>query len=310
MQQDYPQDWQALLAAARRKAPLVLRSAPLANAPPSAPTRQGMALAATQAGEFAWALHQAVPVEQIDGFSQGHFSVQDAAAQLAAPLLLRAIAPSATPPARRLRILDACAAPGGKTVHLLECARAWGWSMDVIALDMDAQRCQRIHHNLRRCGLEAQVKVADASQPQDWWDGQGFDGILLDAPCSASGIVRRHPDVPWLRRPTDIDQLAHIQRQLLDALWPLLRPDGKLLYCTCSQFKAEGVDQARSFLARNTQAQLLPSPGHLLAGLDRMETLLPENPQCCAPISPSSEGLTGWAREHDGFFYALFEHTR
>ena len=149
-----------------------------------------------------------------------------------------------------LRLLDACAAPGGKTAHLLELADA-----RVTALEVDARRAERIHDTLDRLGLQAEaVHVADAEQVKAWWDGQLYDGILLDAPCSASGIVRRHPDIVWLRRAADIEQLAAIQSRLLQRLWPLVRPGGRLLYCTCSVFKAEGDDRIEAFLASNSDA--------------------------------------------------------
>ena len=150
-------------------------------------------------------------------------------------------------------------------------------------------RCDRIHDNLTRLGLSARVLAADAGQPARWWDGQPFDAILLDAPCTASGIGRRHPDVRWLRRPTDVHQLADVQQRLLQVLWPLLAPGGRLLYCTCSVFKAEGADTIQAFLARNTDAVLLPSPGHLLPRAAAGEASLMDNP----------------LGEHDGFFYAL-----
>jgi 16S rRNA (cytosine967-C5)-methyltransferase len=182
-------------------------------------------------------------------------------------------------------VLDACAAPGGKTAHLLECAE-----LDLLALDVDAQRCVRIRDNLRRLGLDAEVRAADAAETGSWWDGRAFDAILLDAPCTASGIVRRHPDVRWLRRPDDIAQLAAQQRRLLDALWPTLRAGGRLLYCTCSVFKAEGDAQVQDFLRRHPDAQLLPSPGHLLPG---------EPPQGQAGMGDNRQD------GQDGFFYAL-----
>ena len=198
-------------------------------------------------------------------------------------------------PGDRLRLLDACAAPGGKTAHLLEYAgSADGAGADVLALDIDARRCGRVGQNLARLGLQADIRVGDAARPADWWDGQPLDGVLLDAPCTASGIVRRHPDVRWLRRPTDIAQLAAIQAQLLTTLWPLVRPGGRLLYCTCSVFVAEGDAQAQAFLAHHTDARLMPSPGHLRpqSGVDsKVSAGIPDN-------------LTG---EHDGFYYALFE---
>ena len=172
-------------------------------------------------GALGITLAKARPVQDIPGFAEGVASVQDAAAQLAAPLLLGRFRTEAAP----LRVLDACAAPGGKTAHLLElgdCA--------VTALEIDSQRAERIHQNLQRLGLQANIIVGDAAQPDAWWDGVAFDAILLDAPCTASGIVRRHPDVPWLRRETDVSSLSAIQARLLQALWPLLKPGGQLLY--------------------------------------------------------------------------------
>ena len=161
----------------------------------------------------------------------------------------------------------------------------------VLALDVDAARCERIHQNLQRLGLTAQVVAADAGQPVSWWDGVMFDAILLDAPCTASGIVRRHPDVRWLRRPTDSEQLARIQAMLLKALWPLVKPGGRLLYCTCSIFRAEGDQTVQAFLQRNTDALMQPSPGHLIPG----------QPPFGLPVEDNPLG------EHDGFYYALLE---
>ncbi len=231
-----------------------------------------------------------MPVGQLPGFADGVVSVQDGAAQMAAPLLLAGLDAS-----QPLRLLDACAAPGGKTAHLLEWAAALRAPWQVTALEVDAQRAERIHDNLRRLGLSAQVLVADAARPADWWQqasgGALFDAILLDAPCTASGIVRRHPDVRWLRRESDVAQLAVQQARLLAALWPLLRPGGRMLYCTCSVFRAEGDGQIAAFLAHNTDARLLPSPGHLFPGNPDKRHALPDN-------GPG---------EHDGFFYALLQ---
>jgi 16S rRNA (cytosine967-C5)-methyltransferase len=199
---------------------------------------------------------------------------------MAAPLLLSGLTPHSA-----FRVLDACAAPGGKTGHLLELGAA-----RVTALDVDMARCERIRQNLGRLGLTADVVAADAAQPDTWWDGTPFDAILLDAPCTASGIVRRHPDIRWLRRETDIAQLAALQRKLLHALWPLVAPGGRLLYCTCSVFLAEGQQQVETFLAHNTDATLLPSPGHLIPGIPGKAGTVTDNPG-----------------EHDGFFYALLQ---
>lgn len=280
LQQDHSQHWESILQANNQQAPLTLR----VNARHGSPgayleTLTQAGLQARQVGPSAIALDAAVPVHSLPGFARGHVSVQDAAAQWAAPLLLEGRSWTAD-----MRLLDACAAPGGKTGHLLELCDA-----QVLALEVDPQRAQRIGENLARLGLQARVCTADAAQPQAWWDAQLFDGILLDAPCTASGIVRRHPDVRWLRRASDVEALAGLQRNMLAALWPLLRPGGRLLFCTCSVFRAEGQAQVQTFLAHNSDAQLLPSPGHLLPQSGAKAQSLPDN-------GPS---------DHDGFFYAL-----
>jgi 16S rRNA (cytosine967-C5)-methyltransferase len=226
-------------------------------------------------------LDHAVPVHSLPGFSEGRVSVQDAAAQMAAPMLL-----SATKQGAPLRILDACAAPGGKTGHLLELCDA-----EVLALEVDPRRSQRINETLSRLGLQAAVQTADAARPDAWWDGKPFDAILLDAPCTASGIVRRHPDVRWLRRETDIAQLSLLQKKMLQNLWPLLAGGGSLLYCTCSVFREEGSAQVQTFLAHNTDARLLPSPGHLI----------PQNGTKAEHV-PDNQSIS-----HDGFFFALLQ---
>ena len=285
---DHPSSWQAILRANNARAPLILRI----NERKTTPGQylKGLVainIEASRVGEYGVVLANPQPIPSLPGFAEGHFSVQDAAAQLAAPLLVKGLAPLHA--GGRLNLLDACAAPGGKTAHLLELVDA-----DVTALDIDARRCERIDQNMQRLGLQARVVVGDASKPNSWWDGTLFDGILLDAPCTASGIVRRHPDVRWLRRPTDIAQLAALQAQLLETLWPLLRPSGRLLYCTCSVFKAEGEAQIQTFVAHHTDAVLRPAPGHLL----------PQN-RAAGPASPTlPDNLAG---EHDGFYYALLE---
>ena len=292
VKQDHPKDWQRILAANNAQAPMSLR----VNKQKRTPVQYQQALAAINIdsqlfGADGVQLLQAQPVQALPGFADGVVSVQDGAAMLAAPLLLDGVDLS-----QPLQVLDACAAPGGKTAHLLEFAGV-GSPMQVTALEVDAERSTRIHDTLQRTGLQAQVKVlvADAGKPQEWWQqangGQQFDAILLDAPCTASGIVRRHPDVRWLRRESDVAQLAAIQSKILDALWPLLKNGGRMLYCTCSVFKAEGDEQVQAFLARNTQAQLLPSPGHLIPGITAQGDVLPEN----------------GAGDHDGFFYALLQ---
>ena len=281
---DYPKDWQAILQASQQAAPMSLR---VNRRKTDRETLQQQWLAqgilADAVGEDGLVLRQAKPVQAIEGFSQGLCSVQDAAAQLAVPLLLKGLQARK---GERLRVLDACAAPGGKTAHLLEYADA-----DVWALDIDAERCERIKENLLRLGLQAKVVCADVADTTAWWSGQLFDAILLDAPCTASGIVRRHPDIPLLRRESDLTALVKEQQRLLDALWPLLATDGRMLYCTCSVFRDEGQHQIDSFLARNTQAVLRPSPGHLMPGMAANPAGLLDN------VASSS----------DGFFYAVLE---
>lgn len=290
VQDEYPEDWQQLLNMAQQAAPMSLRVDTRHHSVAAYQAKlQALGLGAKAVGASGLQLERAVPVHQLPGFELGHVSVQDAAAQVAAPLLLQGLDED-----RPWRILDACAAPGGKTGHLLACYP----QAQVLALDVDAARCQRIEDNLMRLGAQAQaraqVRAADAAQPAKWWDGVAFDAILLDAPCTASGIVRRHPDVRWLRRPGDSAQLAQTQAKLLKALWPLLVPGGRLLYCTCSVFHSEGEDTVQAFLQRNTQARMLPSPGHLIPGKIPMSL----------PLKHNALG------EHDGFYYALLEKIR
>jgi 16S rRNA (cytosine967-C5)-methyltransferase len=219
-------------------------------------------------------LARALPVGQLPGFADGRVSVQDAAAQLAAPLL------DAQP---GMRVLDACAAPGGKTTHLLEIAE-----LDLTALDNDAARLARVRQNLDRLQLDARLLTADVNDTAAWWDGKPFQRILADVPCSASGVVRRHPDIKWLRRAADIPQFVLQQRRLLDSLWRLLASDGKLLYTTCSIFQEENSLQIAEFLARNADARLLPLREVITLDGTPEGQLLPDN-------------------EHDGFYYALLQ---
>ena len=310
---DHPQHWQAVLQASQQAAPMTLRvnlahhHAPNGHAEQAGVTQYlkrlaDAGIAAHAVGDAGVVLDKARPVHELPGFADGAASVQDAAAQRAAPLLLHGLRESLSAagprPAGPLRVLDACAAPGGKTAHLLELLQSLGEAdATVLALDADARRCERIHDTLQRLKFmppapgqpQAEVRTADAAEVAAWWDGQPFDAILLDAPCTASGIVRRHPDVRWLRRESDVAQLAATQTRLLEALWPLLRPGGRLLYCTCSVFREEGERRVAAFVAHNTDARLLPSPGHLLPGLTENGAALPDN-------------RTG---EHDGFFHAL-----
>lgn len=233
----------------------------------------------TQVSGSGVILSPAAPVARIPGFAEGLVSVQDAGAQLAARMLS---------PREGERILDACAAPGGKTAHLLEISKA-----RVTALEVDSQRAERIRENLTRLGLTGcEVRVADAGDTSAWWDGTPFDSILLDAPCTASGIVRRHPDIPFSRREEDIAALSRQQERLLEALWPLVKLGGKLLYVVCSVFEAEGKAQIDAFLARHPDCRIAPAPA---GGLPARFALLPQE----------QDAQEGFPLVHDGFYYAL-----
>jgi 16S rRNA (cytosine967-C5)-methyltransferase len=296
-------DWgplaEPLMAAAQVHPPMALRVNRRRATPAEAAARLQTAGITARASrdpllDSCLLLDTPVPVTRLPGFDDGWLSVQDVQAQRAARWLLgdsddEARADRA---ADGWRVLDACAAPGGKTAHLLERA-----TLDLLALDSDADRLSRVGETLERLGLTAQLKAADAAQPDAWWDGTPFDAILLDAPCSASGIVRRHPDIRWLRRPGDIATLAAAQLRLLGALWPLLKPGGRLLLATCSVFRAEGQHLLDAFLQRNRDATVgwLPGrSGHLLP--------LPDN------ATPLDDGTTG--PPGDGFFYALLLKPR
>ncbi|NBW49285.1 MAG: 16S rRNA (cytosine(967)-C(5))-methyltransferase RsmB [Betaproteobacteria bacterium] len=282
VKQDHPQSWQTILQNANRHPPMTLRVNE--RKIQSSEYHQQLRNAGVDVARISGSLIEltrAVPVNALPGFSDGLVSVQDGAAQMAAKLLLAGVPANAHP-----RVLDACAAPGGKTAHLLELCDA-----DVLALEVDSQRAERIHQTLNRLGLTANVQTADAADTSIWWNGNPFDYVLLDAPCTASGIVRRHPDIRWLRRESEVLQLAAEQKKLLAALWPMLNPGGKMLFCTCSIFRAEGANQVETFLESNKDAVLLPSPGHLL----------PQGGQLGQDVADNLHG------DHDGFFYALFE---
>lgn len=283
LERDWPAHWQALLAFNNQRAPMTLRvNARRGGVADYLQRLAAAGMAARQVGPQAVELASPVPVQQLPGFEAGDVSVQDLAAQRAAPLLLAA---EGLPPGAR--VLDACAAPGGKTAHLLELA-----DLDLLALDSDPARLAKVDDTLRRLGLSARLQAADACAPAAWWDGRPFDAILLDAPCSASGIVRRHPDVRWLRRDADISALAATQAALLDALWPVLAPGGRLVYATCSVFRAEGSDQIDAFLQRAPDARARPSPGYLLP--------LAENAGQGDDAGPPMPVA-------DGFFYAVLD---
>ena len=280
LQTDHPQDWQAVLLASQKAAPMAVRVNQRQLTREQLQTAwQQQGVGSDVCGESGLILHRASHVQTLEGFDRGWFSVQDPGAQLAAPLLLNGLQP---PASGRWRVLDACAAPGGKSAHLLELA-----DIELTALDVDAQRLERVGQNLSRLGLMGggvRLVVADAARPHAWWDGRGFDAVLADVPCTASGIVRRHPDIRWLRKPADVGHTVRLQHQILDALWSVVAPGGKLLLVTCSIFPEEGEMQAKWFLSRHHEAVRLSAPGQLL------------------PCAPGSDDPAG----HDGFFYALF----
>ncbi len=288
LRSEYPSDWIAIAESQQQMPPLVLRvndARTTANDYIARLAERG--IDATQVGAQAIWLHQPKPVAEIPGFADGDVSVQDAGAQLAAPWLGTKAG---------MRVLDACAAPGGKTTHLAELG-----ATDLVALEIDSARAARIADNLRRCHLNASVIIGDAAHPDTWVAAAGhdrFDRILLDAPCTASGIVRRHPDIPWLRRPSDVAQLTTLQGELLDALWPLLNVGGRLLYVVCSLFPEEGREQIARFGERHSDARLLNLPA---------SQLLPAS--AAEPAAVSAWQGSSLPTLHDGFFYALLEKT-
>ena len=269
----WPGRWQSILEESNREPPLILRVNRRRISTEAWLARLAEAgIAGTQVGPQAVRLEVPVPLERLPGWDEGLVSVQDAGAQLAAPLL---------DVADGMRVLDACAAPGGKTTHLLELA-----ALDLVALDPNASRLARVGDNLAR------LVVGDALDPAQWHDGQAFDRILVDAPCSASGIVRRQPDVRWRRRRRDMATFSDRQAAMLGALWPLLAPGGKLLYSTCSVFPAEGDPVIARFLRSHPDALRLPLVWAFAPG---------EASESVTQLLPTS----GATRDHDGFYYAM-----
>jgi 16S rRNA (cytosine967-C5)-methyltransferase len=245
LQQAWPEQWEGIIDANNQQAPMSLRVNPgHTDRDTYIKDLQTAGLAARPAPHTrcGLVLETPCPVEQLPGFNEGTVSVQDGAAQLAATLL---------DPQPGERILDACAAPGGKTGHLLEQQPEMS---ELVALDVDSTRLQRVAQNLERLQLSASLQEGDATHPDSWWDGQPFDRILLDAPCSATGVIRRHPDIKLHRRPTDLQRLVATQHAMLKALWPLLRPGGTLLYATCSVLPEENRQQVKDFLGGTDDA--------------------------------------------------------
>lgn len=271
LRRDYPDAWESILEANNSHPPMTLR----ANRRQIEPEQylallQEAGLEAEMLEGGALRLKKPVGVDKLPRFADGLVSVQDQAAQWAAHLL--DLAPGK-------RVLDACAAPGGKAAHILETA-----DVMLTAVDKDAARLKRVAENFARLKLKGRLIAGDAAEPLPWWDGKPYDRILADVPCSASGVVRRHPDIKWLRRPSDLAQFAASQRTILAALWRLLAPGGKLLYATCSLFHEENADIVTDFVASHPDAKRQP-----------------------VSDIPSGQLLPNAA--HDGFFYALLEKS-
>lgn len=293
IERDWPQQAEAILAANNATAPITLRvnqavlerDAALAEL-----DAQGIAAQPCAFSPVGIRVSNQGSLQKLDGLAQGRLSVQDEAAQLAATLLS---------PKAGERVLDACAAPGGKTAHLLELQPKMA---ALVAIDNDNERLKRVHSNIERVRMSGAAVIAPvtltcaaAENTAAWWDGQLFDAILLDAPCTATGVIRRHPDIKLLRRPADVKNTVALQQSLLTALWPLLSPGGRLLYATCSVLQAENEQQVQRFCAEHSDALLAPIPSALHSmGLVRSHGL---------QLLPTEHG-------HDGFFYALITKTQ
>jgi 16S rRNA (cytosine967-C5)-methyltransferase len=265
----YPGQWRAALDAGNAHPPMGLRvNRCRADVPAYQRELAEQGIAAEACGSEALLLERALPVERLPGFRAGRVSVQDLGAQRAAHLLQLESGQ---------RVLDACAAPGGKSAHMLELA-----DVAVTALDIDERRAARIAPNLERLGLRAEIRIGDASLPEQWWDGRAYQRILADVPCSGSGVARRHPDVKWLRRASDIARFAERQDAILASLWRALAPGGKLLYATCSVFPQENEARVAAFVASE------PTARRIALSDGAADQWLPDG-------------------QHDGFFYALIE---
>lgn len=282
LRRDWPEDWEQIVAASNRRPPMSLRVNRLRI------DRSGYTALLVAAGmtarpipdcEMGLTLDQPCPTHSLPGFDEGLVSVQDGGAQLAASIL------DAVP---EQRVLDACAAPGGKSAAILERADN---QLDLIAIDHSATRLQSIRETLARLGLHAQVMLGDATELRGDWAQPPFDRILLDVPCSASGAIRRHPDIKWLRRADDILALRQQQDRILEAAWPLLAEGGRLLYATCSLFSEENQERVMAFLARHPDARERPLDVRWGRAMEVGRQLLP------------TDGA------HDGFYYALLERA-
>ncbi len=272
----YPSHWQAILATGNQHPPMTLRvNTQKISIEDYLQLLARQDIEASHVGGQAVVLVKPIAVEKIPGFSDGIVSVQDYGAQLAAPLL--DVQPG-------MRVLDACCAPGGKTGHILELA-----AVKLTAVDSDAARLERVQSNLNRLQLSASLLVGDAAS-SNWYDGQPFDRILADVPCTASGIVRRHVDIKWLRRESDVASFVAQQAKILPSLWQMLAKGGKLLYVTCSVFIEENQAQVDHFLQQHSDAKQLPLPANLLL-------------QGVTQVHGQLIPLTA----HDGFFYALLQ---
>ena len=288
IKKDWPHNWQDILEANNNRAPMWLRvNSSKCNVDQYIEKLRSANIESNKVKGFdnAVRLTQPQPISKLPGFNSGEVSVQDAAAQIAAHWLLKD---------GKNRVLDACAAPGGKSSHILEIG---GNNLDLVSIDSNKSRLSSISENFIRIGKTAKILEADASKPEDWWDGVKFDGILLDAPCSASGVIRRHPDIKTLRRASDLDKLAVIQLNLLNKLWDLLLPGGILLYVTCSVFAKENDEVAGTFFKNHSNA----FENDLLLNNNIRDLIIKKN--CGFQILPGSADM-------DGFYYVAIQKEK
>jgi len=296
LKQQYPEDWQAVLTTGNQHPPMTLRiNQRKTNMGDYSNILGALGIEAQVLDAQALILQKPSSVERIPGFATGEVSVQDFGAQQAAKLLDLQ---------DDMHVLDACCAPGGKTGHILELA-----TVNLLAIDSNQIRLQRTQSNLIRLGLQADLKVGDAAGPDSWWDGTPFDRILADVPCTASGIVRRHVDIKWLRREADIASFSKQQAQILAALWRLLAKGGKLLYVTCSIFNEENQDQIDRFLEQHADARQLPLEFESgdSATIPQKQNIDASQMTFSARTIKSRHGQLVPCAQHDGFFYALLQ---